>query len=137
MDRELRADVSICRATRSRLSDSSSCVCLALCVRRAGGEMDSTRLPAPTSHPTSLPNRPAIPDCTNPAHTAQLLCLKDLEQTRPFFSFACSCASSASVRLPVSAIGLESSGRVRAQQAVSSLLLPLYLPESSTLKSPR
>ncbi|CAM4726708.1 unnamed protein product [Leuciscus chuanchicus] len=91
LDRELRADVSICRATRSRLSDSSHCVCLALCVRRAGGEMDSTRLPAPTSHPTSLPNRPAIPDCTNPAPTDQLPCLKDLEQTRPFFSFACLC----------------------------------------------
>lgn len=73
MDRELLADVSICRATRSRLSAFSHCVCLALCVRRAGGEMDSTRLPAPTSHPTSLPNRPALPDCTNPAPTAQLL----------------------------------------------------------------
>ncbi|KAL1262951.1 hypothetical protein QQF64_005690, partial [Cirrhinus molitorella] len=39
---------------QSRLSDSFSCVCLALCVRCAGGEMDSTRLPAPTSHPASL-----------------------------------------------------------------------------------
>lgn len=135
MDRELRADVSICRVTRSRLSDFSHCVCLALCVRRAGGE-DSTRLPAPTSHPTSLPNRPALPDCTNPAPTAQLLCLKDLEQTRPFFSFACLCEKCVSVSASLS----HRLGKLRPGQGPAGCLSST--PPSASyrkfyLKSPR
>jgi len=132
LDRELRADVSICGATRSRLSDSSHCVCLALCVRCAGGEMDSTRLPAPTSHPTSLPNRPAIPDCTNPAPTAQLLCLQDLEQTKAIFLL---CLPVREVRQCVCQ-SQPSPWKAQAGSGPSRLssppVPPLHLPESPT-----
>ncbi len=100
-------------------------------VRWLGDGLHQTAQPQPLTR--QPPNRPAIPDCTHSStQLLKLLCLKDLEQTRPFFPLLACLSMSANLSHRLGKLR-----RVRAQQAVSPPTPPSVSSRKFYLKSPR